>query len=97
MNYIFLISRCVYLDAMGCHVFACPFQAVIQIQSILRGHSVRKRRIGDLSESHDEEVDGRELEWEDAVTRIQSALRAHHSRRKYLPNSDSSKNGKIHR
>jgi hypothetical protein len=59
---------------------------IVQIQSTLRAHAIRRRRIELLSNADDDVEE--DLEWEDAVTRVQSAMRAHHARRKYYSNAE---------
>ena len=59
---------------------------IVRIQSALRAHAIRRKRVQLLSNADDDVEE--DLEWEDAVTRVQSAMRAHHARRKYYSNAE---------
>lgn len=58
---------------------------------MLRGHVVRRQRIQLLSDHNDEYL-GRD----DALTRVQSALRGHHARQRYLRDAAKQKSTNFH-
>ncbi|XP_028402672.1 IQ domain-containing protein E-like [Dendronephthya gigantea] len=65
---------------------------IVQLQSALRAHAIRRQRVELLGNGHYEVEE--DLEWDDAVTRVQSAMRAHHARRKYYSYAEKYSSGR---